>query len=113
MGTLRSDTSAMPLLNSANETMPSLSKSNLSKASLYCIFFKASASLIYLHTACALSRVNLDCYGKVLALELNVEVVTAAPPFLKKAILGKFLMLVSMSASVTKPSLSTSIMAAY
>ena len=39
---------------------------------------------------------------------LKVEWARAAPPFLKKATFGRFLMQVSMSASVTKPSLSTS-----
>ena len=44
---------------------------------------------------------------------MKVEWARAAPPFLKKATFGRFLMQVSMSASVTKPSLSTSIIFEY
>ncbi len=61
IGTLSSRISASPLLSSEKDTIPSLSRSNLSNASLYCIFLTARASLICLQTVKAFSFDNLDC----------------------------------------------------
>ena len=77
------------------------------------MFFAARPSLIYLTRAAAFSFDRRLACGYIFVVELNVDCATAWPQFLKKAMFGRFLMQVSMSASVMNPSLSMSSMFEY